>query len=193
MISVLLSACAGQTNFKSSEKNSTYTKTIDNDLLIVFEISHLRKAMSGNASTARSAANAVVSRLALEVNKDQAAIASEVIDSTTDRTQLPLALSKHKSKKQVLIIQADSFTMVQRTYNYVPQGEPFWGGGVTWSLHLFDMDKAANPSGKAVWIAKTEAVQFGTGSCIQDQYKTCAERFVNAIVYQLKNDGLLKQ
>jgi hypothetical protein len=197
VVVLLLSACAGQTTFKPSQKNANYNKPLNSEILVVFEISHLRKAFveasyPQNSPIPDLAATAVLRNISSELAKLKVNVASEVIDTAIDKSSFAKAIVKNKNKQQILLLTANSFQTSQTTRAGIAVSVPVWNGKVGWNLQLFDVDKTANPDGKAVWTATTDLVQFAPAMCNVDQYQTCAERFVSAIVSQLKNDGLIK-
>jgi hypothetical protein len=192
----MLAACAGQTTFKPSERSAAYTKAFSEEILVVFEVSHLKKAHqwdADNSATPELAGNAVLKNISTEFSKVGINVTGAVVDTSADPASIAKLIAMNKNKKQILLIAANSFQTIKTTQAYSNRvTSNTWSGRLTWNLRLFDVDKVANPDGKSVWSATTDLVQFGPKQCNSDQYQTCAERFVSALVLQLKSDGLIK-
>lgn len=192
----ILAACAGQTTFKPTEKSATYAKSLDQEILVAFEVSHLKKAHqwdADNSATPEVAANAVLKNISSEFSKVKVNVTGALLDTAADPASLAKLMAANKNKKQILLIAANSFQTIKTTQAYTSKvTSNTWSGKLTWNIKLFDIDKVANPEGKTVWSTTTDLVQFGPKQCNSDQYQVCAERFVSALVSQLKSDGLIK-
>jgi hypothetical protein len=200
---VLLTGCAGSANFKESSKVSGYEKTLSDQLLIIFETSHLRRAFTqGNNGAASNPIQAelslqkssfqVTNQLIAQLREQSIIAVARNVDLSIDRSQIDRQISQNPQSKQILLISADSFPMVTQTRYGVALGPAIWSGQISWSLRLLDRDEAALTNGKPVWSAKTSPSAFSPWLCSSDEFKTCAQRFSESIINQLKQDQLIR-
>ena len=214
----LLQGCAGTTNFKQSETSASFTKGLSKKILVAVEVSHLAKAFTGNPNAAPSpvavaqntmgavaaanlnrihssfykATNAVGTQLVNYLAKEDINADFFIINSLNNPNALVEAIRKAPEITQILIVNADSFPMVQQTRYGAAVGSPFWGGSISWAVRLLDRETSLSEGSQAVWTAKTNPSIFNPNVCSQDEFKTCAERFSEAVISQLRKDNILR-
>lgn len=214
-LAIGLFGCGGFASIKSTEKIAGYDKKVTS-VLVLIDTSHLTKAFTGSETTlipsqkngeeanpralfsrsedrpqhlsnAIKGLNESFTAGLKAVNVD---VVTEAVSVAIDASSIVKAVRKYQ-RKQILILSTDSFQTSQQTRYGVPISAPGWNGKVSWSLSLYDTDKVANPEGKAVWTAKTDFFSLGVPDCGMDAYKTCTNRFANAVIEQMRGEGLI--
>jgi len=72
------------------------------------------------------------------------------------------------------------------------QSNSQWTGLVGWELKLVDPSAWVNDPNQQLWRGKTSLMQFGQAACGPDAYVTCADRFADAVVTQLRAEQIVK-
>lgn len=114
----------------------------------------------------------------------------QVVNIDRDRSAIAKIASKY-GQKQILVLNTSAFQTNQAALYGRPYGPAHWTGRVSWDARLFDRGEAAHDGAKPVWSAKTDFFLFSPAECSSDAFKSCSDRFVAALLQQMRVEGLI--
>jgi hypothetical protein len=201
-LAYILGACAGNTAIKESKTSAAFQKKLSTETLIVVESSHLQKAYLSNLaysggtaqaahSAVQSSTNAIGNALVGLLKKEKVNAAFVVVNVANEPDAVGRAVQQYLQKNQILVINADAFPTIQYLQFGQPVGSPRWDAKIIWALRLYERNVLSQGLGEPAWSAKTNAVIFNHNACRIDNFKTCADRFSDTVISQMKHDLLL--
>jgi hypothetical protein len=67
-----------------------------------------------------------------------------------------------------------------------------WNGMVSWNLELVDPSVWTSKNKTTIWKGETKPMQFSPSYCSGDAYKSCADRFSELVITQLRSEKIIK-
>ena len=202
-ISQLLVSCASMDNgakFNSSAKGASY-KSATNSMKIFVEVTPIGSEGAlitkniGIVQTFNDASQSLVNAFKTKMTEAGVTVlvksfgSVDVVknDTSTVKTAKSVGFStmvagENASSEPLLAVQIGA-TEAENTV---------WNGRVSWNLSLVDPTVWTPKNQTTIWKGTTELMQFGPLDCSQDAYKTCADKFVDSVIAQLRAEKLIK-
>lgn len=191
------SSVGGIAKFNSSEKNASYKSSIDS-LKVFIDVSAIGVAGASIKNIAQvhsDASQNLVNSFKTKMNeagvnalvKPFGTVSSTETETSTTVTAKSIGTEKmiadeNPNPQPILIVHISSW----QTVNHV------WNGMVSWRLDLVDPSVWTSKNKITIWTGLTKPMQFGSAACSKDAYKSCADRFAESVIAQLRTEKLIR-
>ena len=191
------SSVGGIAKFNSSEKNASY-KSPTESLKVFIDVSAIGVAGAGIKNIAQihsDASQSLVNSFKTKMNeagvnalvKPFGTVTSTKTETSTTVTANSIGTEKMVADESlnpqpILIVHISSWQAV----NHV------WNGMISWRLDLIDPSVWTSKNKITIWTGITKPMQFGPAACSGDAYKSCADRFAESVIAQLRTENLIR-
>lgn len=199
-LSQLILACSsvgGIAEFNSSEKNDSYKSTIDS-LKVFIEVSAIGAAGSSIENIAQVHSDASQSLVnSFKTKMSEAGVNALVkpfgtVTSTKTGTSTTVTAESIGTEKMVANERPNSQPILIIHIGSSQARNHVWNGMVSWRLDLVDPSVWTSKNKVTIWTGVTKLMQFGPSACSRDAYKSCADKFADSVIAQLRAEKLIK-